>query len=354
MHGRRPSTSSASSAPSTASAAPPRPATPRAPHRPATGLTVYDAYGANAAKMADAVPHRPGSRRSSSTSRTSARASTPTSGPCTRRCARRSRVGARFVVLDRPNPIGGNARRAGDDDRRTTSGVGAKEIVQQHGMTVGELARYFNGEFLTAEQVAGSPSWTSSRSAAGAATAVCRDRAAVGDAQSQHARLPTPRSSTRHGHVRGDQPVRGPRHDPAVRADRRALGRLQVGRALAALELPGVGFREAYFTPTFSKHAGEVCAGVQVHITDPSTFDPIRDGRRDARGGRALYDDFAWRDDNDPRPYWIDKLTGSTSGCVSRSPRGLRRRRRRRLDGRARGVRPASPAVPHLPRPPAA
>ena len=33
--------------------------------------------------------------------------------------------------------------------------------------------------------------------------------------------------------------------------------------------LPGVRFREAYFTPSFSKHQGKVCGGVQVHITDP-------------------------------------------------------------------------------------
>ena len=39
-------------------------------------------------------------------------------------------------------------------------------------------------------------------------------------------------------------------------------------------------FREAYFTPTFSKQAGTVCGGVQVHVTDPSTFDPIAPRRR--------------------------------------------------------------------------
>ena len=59
-------------------------------------------------------------------------------------------TGARFVVLDRPNPVGGSAR----GPMLLTpyiSGVGKKEIVQQHGMTVGELARFFDGEFLQAE-----------------------------------------------------------------------------------------------------------------------------------------------------------------------------------------------------------
>lgn len=42
--------------------------------------------------------------------------------------------------------------------------------------------------------------------------------------------------------------------------------------------LPGVRFRPAWFTPTFSKHEGELCAGVQVHVTDREAFEPIRTG----------------------------------------------------------------------------
>ena len=81
---------------------------------------------------------------------------------------------------------------------------------------------------------------------------------------------------------------------------------------LAAREIPGVGFREAYFTPTFSKHLNKVCGGVQVHITDPSAFDPMRVGVEMLVAAKSTYTDFAWRVDNDPRPYWIDKLSGST------------------------------------------
>jgi len=82
---------------------------------------------------------------------------------------------------------------------------------------------------------------------------------------------------------------------------------------LAALDLPGVDFREVYFSPTFSKHTGLVCGGVQLHVTDPSAFDPIRSSVEMLVAAKALYSDFAWRYDSyDPaRPYWIDKLTGS-------------------------------------------
>ena len=56
---------------------------------------------------------------------------------------------------------------------------------------------------------------------------------------------------------------------------------------LAGARAAGVGFREAYFTPDFSKHTNIVCGGVQVHVTDPATFDPIARGRGDARRGQG-------------------------------------------------------------------
>ena len=92
-----------------------------------------------------------------------------------------------------------------------------------------------------------------------------------------------------------------------VRAHRRAVRRLPVGRTpCSAWDLPGVGFREAYFSPTFSKHTGKVCGGVQVHVTDPSTFDAIRAAVEMIVAAKALYPDFAWRERRRGR-------TGSTS-----------------------------------------
>jgi uncharacterized protein YbbC (DUF1343 family) len=71
---------------------------------------------------------------------------------------------------------------------------------------------------------------------------------------------------------------------------------------------PGVLIREAYFTPTFSKHVNTACAGVQLQVTDPSTFDALRTGTAMIVAAKKIYGSaFAWRSDN-----WIDKLTGST------------------------------------------
>ncbi len=42
--------------------------------------------------------------------------------------------------------------------------------------------------------------------------------------------------------------------------------------------LPGCLFRETAFTPTFSKYAGELCRGIQIHVTDRRTYRPFDTG----------------------------------------------------------------------------
>ncbi|MDQ7910631.1 DUF1343 domain-containing protein [Phytohabitans sp. ZYX-F-186] len=223
-----------------------------------------------------------------------------------------ARAGLRFVVLDRPNPIGGTAygpmMTAG-----FTSGVGKKEIVQQHGMTVGELARFYNGEFLPGE--AGAP--------VDLDVIACRGwhgRLMAADTELPWVlpspNMPTPDTalvypgtgmfegvasiSEGRGTTRPFELVGGPEMDH------------HWGDRLAALDLPGVEFREAYFTPTFNKFTGVLCAGVEVKVTDRYAYDPVRTGVAMLAEARR-YPSFAWRADSwDPqRPYWIDKLTGS-------------------------------------------
>jgi len=46
-------------------------------------------------------------------------------------------------------------------------------------------------------------------------------------------------------------------------------------RELNALNLPGVRFREAWFTPTFSKHQGQRCGGCQIHVTDRRSYQSL-------------------------------------------------------------------------------
>ena len=221
---------------------------------------------------------------------------------------------ARFVVLDRPNPVGGVARGPMMTEA-FTSGVGAEAIVQAHGMTVGELARYFDREFLpedtggrlTELQVVEVTGWRPSTLYADTGlpwvmpspNMPTPDTALLypGTGMFEGTNLSEGRGTTRPFELIG-----------APYVDHRLAERLTARR------IPGVEFREAYFTPTFSKHEGKVCGGVQVGITDAARLDPIRVGVEMLVALKALYPDFAWRyDDYDPkRPYWIDKLTGST------------------------------------------
>ena len=116
---------------------------------PRTGVMVYDAYGATAEKLAGFYREARVETVVFDIQDVGARFYTYV---WTMYAAMKAAVatGARFVVLDRPNPVGGAARgpmlRPG-----FTSGVGQLEIVQQHGLTVGELARLFDAEFLPAD-----------------------------------------------------------------------------------------------------------------------------------------------------------------------------------------------------------
>jgi len=62
----------------------------------------------------------------------------------------------------------------------------------------------------------------------------------------------------------------------------------------------GARYRPCWFEPTFQKHAGSVCSGVQIHVTDPGAFAPVRVAVELFRAARSLAPDaFDWR----PPPY---------------------------------------------------
>ena len=211
-------------------------------------------------------------------------------------------AGVAFLVLDRPNPVGGQASGPVLDPAYA-SGVGREPIAQQHGMTVGELAGLFNGEYLDHAvrlDVVRVRGWR--RGALFADTGLSwvppspnmptPDTALVypGTCLFEGTLLSEGRGTTRPFETVG-----------APGIDWRWAERLN------ALGLPGVRFRETYFTPTFSKFTGSVCGGVQVHLTDPPRVDAIRTAVAMIVTARALYPQvFGWRPDN-----WIDKLTGS-------------------------------------------
>ncbi len=223
-----------------------------------------------------------------------------------------ARRGLRYVVLDRPNPVGGKAYGPMMTTRFTTA-VGKKEIVQQHGMTVGELARFYNGEFLPTD--AGRPVELEVIECSGwAPNMMGADTDVPWVMPSPN--MPTPDTalvypgtgmfegvaslSEGRGTTRPFELIGGPGFD------------YHWSDQLNAANLPGVSFREAYFTPTFNKFANTLCAGVEVKVTDSQAFDPIRTAVAMLVEARK-FPAFAWRTDSwdAARPYWIDKLSGS-------------------------------------------
>lgn len=214
---------------------------------------------------------------------------------------------AAFVVLDRPNPIGGAA--AGPQlEPAFASSVGQEPVTLRHGMTVGELASMFDAEFLTAEIGRRLPALDIIEVANWRRDTMFPDTGLSWVPPSPN--LPTWRSALAYpglvffegttlsegrGTTRPFETIGAPTID------------WRWAERLNASALPGVVFRETSFVPSFSKHTGETCGGVQLEITDPVAIDPIRTAVTMLRTAKTGYPAaFGWRPDG-----WLDQLSGS-------------------------------------------
>lgn len=180
-------------------------------------------------------------------------------------CAER---GLRFVVLDRPNPLGGVVVDGNVLQEEYRSFVGLHPLAVRHGMTVGELALLFRDELgltvdLTVVKMRG---WRREMTfeetglpwIAPSPNMPTVDTAFVypGGCLIEGTNLSEGRGTTRPFELLGA---------PWVDAWRLA-------RDLEKERLPGVRFRPAFFSPTFHKYAGRLCGGIQVHVTDRRRF----------------------------------------------------------------------------------
>jgi uncharacterized protein YbbC (DUF1343 family) len=201
-------------------------------------------------------------------------------------------LGLPVLVLDRPNPIGGVAVEGPALSPGFESFVGIHSLPICHGLTIGELARLYRAERgLTYElevvvcdgwrremffESTGLPWVLPSPNMPTVDTAVVYP----GQCLIEGTNLSEGRGTTRPFELCG-----GPGIDPRRLCER-----------LAGEGLPGVAFRPAWFQPTFQKHAGTRCGGLQLHVLDREAFRPVRTGLavlaalRDASGDR-----FDWR-----------------------------------------------------------
>ena len=198
-----------------------------------------------------------------------------------------------FFVLDRPNPIGLEAVEGNIVHQGFASFVGMYPIATRHGMTAGELARYFNVEHgigcelqvIECEGLTRSMLWedTGLPFIPPSPNMPTPDTALVypGMCLIEGTNLSEGRGTTRPFEIFGA---------PYMDAEAYAA-------ALEAEKLPGVKFRPLHFLPTFHKHAGKDCGGVMVHVTDKRAFLPVRTGAAAMLHAWRLAHDkgFAWR-----------------------------------------------------------
>ncbi len=217
-------------------------------------------------------------------------------------------------VLDRPNPAGrpveGTTLRPGWE-----SFVGAGPMPMRHGMTLGELGHWFIDHFkldLPEYKVVEMEGWApdfgpgfgwplNERSWVNPspnAPNVSMTRAYAGTVMLEGATLSEGRGTTRPLELFGAPDI-----------DARAV--IAEMRRIAPEWLKGCILRDCWFQPTFHKHVGQLCSGVQIHVDGPFyDHDAFRPWRVQAAGFKAirnLYPDYdLWRDF--PYEYAFGKL----------------------------------------------
>ena len=216
-------------------------------------------------------------------------------------------------VLDRPNPIGrpveGLKLQTGWE-----SFVGAGPLPMRHGLTLGELGSWFvktcklDVDYHVVEMLdwradagpgfgwpLGERAWINPSPNA---PNLWMARAYPGTVLLEGTTLSEGRGTTRPLEVFGA---------PDIDA-RRVIGEM---RDLAPQWLKGCVLRDGWFEPTFHKHAGTLCSGVQIHTEGPgydhAAFKPWRIQALAFKAIRRLYPDYPlWRDF--PYEYVTDKL----------------------------------------------
>lgn len=202
------------------------------------------------------------------------------------------KFGKRVIACDRPNPINGSQVAGAVLDPAYASFVGQFPIATRHGMTPAELGRLFNEQFGIGCEFGCVPmeGWS---------------RELWFDETDAPWVIPSPNMPTLAAatvfpgtvHVEGTQLSEGrgttlpfelvgaPYVDPELLAGE-----------LAGLGLPGVYFRSCVFRPTFQKHADKSCGGVQLHVTDRASFEPVISGVSVIKTIHDLYPgDFKWK-----------------------------------------------------------
>lgn len=209
-------------------------------------------------------------------------------------------AGKPFIVLDRPNPLGGEKMEGNMPDPRFASFVGLLPIPVLHGMTAGELARYFNSTQAWGADLRVIPLAGWKRSMRFDQTGLpwvmpspnmpTLDTATVygGMCLLEATNISEGRGTTRPFEIVGA---------PYINGD-------DLAAAMNKKRLSGVVFRPVQFRPTFNKWVGQLCGGVQLHVTHSGQFNSFLTGLLLIQTVRNLFPRFRWT----PPPYEYETI----------------------------------------------
>jgi uncharacterized protein YbbC (DUF1343 family) len=212
------------------------------------------------------------------------------------------KFGKQVIACDRPNPIGGTRVAGVVLDPAFASFVGQFPIATRPGMTFCELGKMFNEHFDIGCEAAYvmMSGWT---------------RELWYDDTDGPWVLPSPNIPTTATtavfpatvHLEGTQMSEGRgTTKPFEFAGAPYIDADDFAAALTGFNFPGVYFRSCVFMPTYQKHAGQACGGVQIHVTDREAFEPVIAGIAIVKTAFDMYgDQFRWKDP--PYEYEYDR-----------------------------------------------
>ena len=220
-------------------------------------------------------------------------------------CGRR---GLPLILLDRPNPIGGKVEGCCSKPEYL-SFIGLTPVPIRHGMTLGELARYYNGEFglgcdLTAVELDG---WRRDTYYDETGLPFVRPSPNLPTFESVcfyngTCMLAGTNVSEGRGTTQPFSLIGAPFIDPIKLADK-----LNADRSLY-----GVRFSPAFFIPHFSKYANQTCYGVRLHLTDKRALEPVLLGIKLIYTIRETFPEFEFLKPSNGGRYHIDLSCGNT------------------------------------------
>ena len=225
-------------------------------------------------------------------------------------------AGIPLVVADRPNPLGGEVVEGCRQDESCRSFIGLARVPIRHGLTLGELARYYNGAYSLGCDLTVIPMEGWERSM------LWQDCGLPFVKPSPN--LPTPASILVYNGtcmLAGTNATEGRgTTTPFTTVGAPYVNPLELADALDALHLDGLRFSPANFMPAFSKYQGKVCGGVDIHITNPHAIRAVSLGLHLIRILQTLYPkDFAFREPQGGR-WHIDLSTGNGTLRTTQKP----------------------------------